>query len=260
MQLRHEFSLCRVYIRTATLQSFDRRPINTNKDYSRNFLEASTSEANPLQLVERTSSDGSSSRVEETFDWNFLDDLIWIWVGFEAWQDLNYVHGFVKSVLDWCMNKLVYAYKLIVWCILKTSQVFVLYFALISEEHTCSFTLFIEYVLEFGWICNWLDFVELAILPRINKKISEPNWSNCWSRGLLLDPPVNLETLECNTFFFFFFFAVFLSSICYYAYCQEYTIMQISDFQLLVALPCAIRVFFFFYLIQLLKSFVFYEK
>ncbi|KAF3321804.1 NAC domain-containing protein 90-like protein [Carex littledalei] len=76
MQLRHEFSLCRVYVRTATLQSFDRRPINTNKDYSRNFVEASTSEANPLQSIQRTSSDGSSSRVEEIFDWNFLDDLI----------------------------------------------------------------------------------------------------------------------------------------------------------------------------------------
>lgn len=54
-------------------------------------MEATTTSeanANPLQLVERTSSNGSSSCVdqsdpcpvdfEEEFDWNSLDDLIWI--------------------------------------------------------------------------------------------------------------------------------------------------------------------------------------
>jgi hypothetical protein len=50
------------------------------------MVESTTSEANPLQLVERTCSNGSSScgdqsdpcsvDFEEEFDWKFLDDLI----------------------------------------------------------------------------------------------------------------------------------------------------------------------------------------
>ncbi|KAJ3703590.1 hypothetical protein LUZ61_007295 [Rhynchospora tenuis] len=84
VQLRHEFSLCRVYVRTATLQLFDRRPLDTNNNYRCNVFEASTSKANPSQLIERTSSNGSycgeqsdPSPVdyEEIFDWNFLPDL-----------------------------------------------------------------------------------------------------------------------------------------------------------------------------------------
>ncbi|KAG1331060.1 putative NAC domain-containing protein 61 [Cocos nucifera] len=84
-KLRNEFSVCRVYIKSGTLRSFDRRPSATvamNSESRRRNAEASSS-ANP-QIAERTSSHGSSSpgddgllplAADETFDWDMLEDI-----------------------------------------------------------------------------------------------------------------------------------------------------------------------------------------
>ncbi|KAJ3671369.1 hypothetical protein LUZ60_007448 [Juncus effusus] len=76
-QLRQEFSLCRVYIRTATLRSFDRRPLNTTNN-------TSSATENSSFRCERNNLNGSSSSSdfhqhlnseEMLSDWNFLNDL-----------------------------------------------------------------------------------------------------------------------------------------------------------------------------------------
>ncbi|XP_008776160.2 NAC domain-containing protein 90-like [Phoenix dactylifera] len=79
-KLRKEFSVCRVYIKSGTLRSFDRRPsaaVAMNSESQRN-PEASSSLANP-QIAERTSSQGSFSSGDDgsqpiaadgTFDWD----------------------------------------------------------------------------------------------------------------------------------------------------------------------------------------------
>lgn len=78
--LRNEFSVCRVYIKTGTLRSFDRRP-SAGSEISRRNPQASSSSA-PPQMVERSSSHGSSSSADdgsqpvapdEAFDWNMLE-------------------------------------------------------------------------------------------------------------------------------------------------------------------------------------------
>ncbi|KAG1369712.1 NAC domain-containing protein 90 [Cocos nucifera] len=79
-RLRNEFSVCRVYIKSGTLRSFDRRPaaVAMNTESQRN-PEASSSSANPQIQADRTSSQGSSSSGDDgsqpvaadgTFDWN----------------------------------------------------------------------------------------------------------------------------------------------------------------------------------------------
>lgn len=61
-QLRNEFSLCRVYVTSGSLRSFDRRPVGIEID-SRRMTEASSSMMVPM-VAERASSQDSSSSGE----------------------------------------------------------------------------------------------------------------------------------------------------------------------------------------------------
>ncbi|KAJ1686256.1 hypothetical protein LUZ63_017646 [Rhynchospora breviuscula] len=83
--LRKEFSLCRVYVKTATLRSFDRRPTNPITNQNRQIeREAFPSNTNASVLLQPTKSNGSSSSdggssnhlvSDETLDLSFLTEL-----------------------------------------------------------------------------------------------------------------------------------------------------------------------------------------
>lgn len=85
LQLRNEFSLCRVYVKTATIQSSDRRPINPISNENRQITtEVSTSNTNVSTLLQQTESTRSSFSGDrssdllvsvETLDWSSLDEL-----------------------------------------------------------------------------------------------------------------------------------------------------------------------------------------
>ncbi|XP_026658791.2 NAC domain-containing protein 90-like [Phoenix dactylifera] len=88
-RLRNEFSVCRVYIKSGTLRSFDRRPsasIAMNYSESQRRNPETSSSANPQIADQRTSSHGSSSPGDDgsqplaagaTFDWDMLEDIIY---------------------------------------------------------------------------------------------------------------------------------------------------------------------------------------
>lgn len=90
LQLRKEFSLCRVYVKTATIRSFDRRPTNPISDDNCQITkEASPPNTNASKQTEssrRSSSGNESSDLlvsEQTLDWSLLNeldlDLNWFW-------------------------------------------------------------------------------------------------------------------------------------------------------------------------------------
>ena len=95
-QLRHEFSLCRVYVISGSFRAFDRRPIElTRNTQDQEGDHAGTSTQNTT-VVERaaSSSETSSSgdpadlpRAAATTDWEMNDDLqqpLW------EWEQLNW--------------------------------------------------------------------------------------------------------------------------------------------------------------------------
>ncbi|CAK9153323.1 unnamed protein product [Ilex paraguariensis] len=99
--LRQKFSLCRVYLKSTTLQTFDRRPLGVmmtdeaTVHQPHQLNEINTSHQNPPMTVTRTSSPKNTStgdhanpppQVVENISWN-LDvdadnDFLWDWDDF----------------------------------------------------------------------------------------------------------------------------------------------------------------------------------
>ena len=96
MQLRHEFSLCRVYVISGSFRAFDRRPLEVTSETQHQGDTAATSSQNTA-MVERTSSPETSysggdradlPETARTTDQDMNDDLeepLW------EWEQLNWL-------------------------------------------------------------------------------------------------------------------------------------------------------------------------
>ncbi|KAF8395414.1 hypothetical protein HHK36_019360 [Tetracentron sinense] len=96
-KLRHEFSLCRVYVHSGSLRAFDRRPSGATTSetpiHQAQGDGASTSQQNPPMMDKTSSPDSSSSgdhvlppQTGETADCEMAEDLQLLW----EWEQLNW--------------------------------------------------------------------------------------------------------------------------------------------------------------------------
>lgn len=89
--MRHEFSLCRVYVISGSFRAFDRRPIEAAAEYAQLPGEAATTAAQATRMVENTSSTENSNSggdhvdppgTEGSAHWEMVNDLVqppWDW-------------------------------------------------------------------------------------------------------------------------------------------------------------------------------------
>ncbi|KAM0939793.1 putative transcription factor NAM family [Dioscorea sansibarensis] len=76
VQLRNEFSLCRVYIKSGCLRAFDRRPVGPGVEIQRMGIEASSTSSSSSSIIAPLATEGTSShKSSSSAELGIIDDM-----------------------------------------------------------------------------------------------------------------------------------------------------------------------------------------